>query len=44
MSWNIEQWSKMNVLEELDSSKTGVFCFLVFLTNGRGLILVLVKK
>lgn len=30
MSWEVYQWSKMNMLEEFDSSKNGVFFSCIF--------------
>lgn len=34
----------MDVWEEPDSPKTGVFCFMVFLTNSGVLMLMLLKE
>ena len=39
-----QEFSVMDVWEEPDSSKTGVFCFMAFLTNSGVLMLVFLEE
>lgn len=44
MWWEVERRSRMDMLEEPDSSKKVVFCPPAFLTNDRVLVFALLKK